>query len=73
MSLVKCPECLRLCFSDSQACHSCSREFNRHLLVNLQGIAHTKLARLILRNTADVYTTNSVDSWYVLDERFELR
>jgi len=27
MSLVKCPECLRLCFSDSQACHSCSREF----------------------------------------------
>jgi hypothetical protein len=31
---------------------------DRHLLVNLQGIAHTKLARLILRNTADVYTTN---------------
>lgn len=29
MSLVKCPECLRLCFSDAQACHSCSREFNR--------------------------------------------
>jgi hypothetical protein len=29
MSLVKCPECLRLCFSDSQVCHSCSREFNR--------------------------------------------
>jgi hypothetical protein len=28
MSLVKCPECQRLCFSDSQACHSCSREFN---------------------------------------------
>jgi hypothetical protein len=28
MSLVKCPECLRLCFSDSQACQSCSREFN---------------------------------------------
>jgi len=29
MSLVKCPECLRLCFSDSHACESCSREFNR--------------------------------------------
>ena len=29
MSLVKCPECLHLCFSDSHACHSCSREFNR--------------------------------------------
>ena len=29
MSLVKCPECLRLCFSDSDACQSCSREFNR--------------------------------------------
>jgi len=29
MSLVKCPECLRLCFSDSQACQSCAREFNR--------------------------------------------
>ena len=29
MSLVKCPECLRLCFSDSHACQSCSREFNR--------------------------------------------
>ena len=29
MSLVKCPECLRLCFSDSQACQSCSHEFNR--------------------------------------------
>jgi len=29
MSLVKCPECLHLCFSDSQACRSCSREFDR--------------------------------------------
>jgi hypothetical protein len=29
MSLVKCPECLRLYFSDAQACHSCSPEFNR--------------------------------------------
>jgi hypothetical protein len=29
MSLVKCPECLHLCFSDSHACQSCSREFNR--------------------------------------------
>ena len=27
MSLVKCPECLRLCFSDSEACQSCAREF----------------------------------------------
>jgi hypothetical protein len=33
MSLVKCPECLRLCFSDAQACHSCSREFNRGELI----------------------------------------
>jgi hypothetical protein len=31
---------------------------DRHLPVKLQGIAHTKLARLILRNAADVYTTN---------------
>jgi len=37
MSLVKCPECRRLCFSDSQACHSCSREFN-------QGELRAKLA-----------------------------
>ena len=29
MSLVRCPECLRLCFSDSHACQSCSHEFNR--------------------------------------------
>ena len=29
MSLVKCPDCQRLCFSDSQACESCLREFNR--------------------------------------------
>ena len=29
MSLVKCPECLHLCFSDFQACQSCSREFSR--------------------------------------------
>ena len=29
MSLVKCPECLHLCFSDSQACRNCLREFNR--------------------------------------------
>ena len=29
MSLVKCPECLHLCFSDSQKCLSCSCEFNR--------------------------------------------
>ena len=28
MSLVKCPECLRLCFSDSHACHGCSRKFD---------------------------------------------
>ena len=26
-------ECLRLCFSDSQVCHSCSREFNRGELI----------------------------------------
>ncbi len=37
MSLVKCPECLRLCFSDSQECLSCSCEFNR-------GELRTKLA-----------------------------
>jgi hypothetical protein len=29
MSLVKCPECRRLCFSDCQQCVNCSREFNR--------------------------------------------
>jgi len=29
MSLVRCPECLRLCFSDSRVCQSCSREFSR--------------------------------------------
>ena len=29
MSLVKCPECQHLCFSDSQACGSCLREFSR--------------------------------------------
>ena len=29
MSLVKCPDCLHLCFSDSQQCRSCSREFDR--------------------------------------------
>ena len=37
MSLVKCPECLHLCFSDSHACPSCSHEFNR-------GELNTKLA-----------------------------
>jgi hypothetical protein len=29
MSLVKCPECLCLCFSDSHRCQSCLREFNQ--------------------------------------------
>jgi hypothetical protein len=29
MSLVKCPDCLHLCFSDSQECRSCAREFDR--------------------------------------------
>jgi hypothetical protein len=29
MSLVKCPDCLHLCFSDSQVCQRCSREFSR--------------------------------------------
>ena len=28
MSLVKCPKCRRLCFSDAYACQSCSHEFN---------------------------------------------
>ena len=28
MSLVKCPECVHLCFSDSQVCPRCSREFS---------------------------------------------
>lgn len=37
MSLVKCPECLHLCFSDSQVCQKCSREFSR-------GELRTKLA-----------------------------
>lgn len=27
MNLVKCPDCLHLCFSDSQECRSCSRGF----------------------------------------------
>ena len=29
MSLVKCPECFRLCFSESHACQSCLRDFDR--------------------------------------------
>jgi hypothetical protein len=37
MSLVKCPDCQHLCFSDSQGCQSCSHEFNR-------GELRTKLA-----------------------------
>ena len=41
MSLVKCPECRHLCFSDSEVCHSCAREFKRGEL-NAKLVAENK-------------------------------